>query len=203
MARRSDHTREELRDMSIRAARAIVRAKGTQALTARAVARRIGYTVGTLYQMFDNFDHLVLAVNIKTVSEIRRRMEKATHDLVDPKAKLKAIAHAYTEYALAHPGLWRLAFEHQMPELDNYPSTLTDQTDAIFVWISDLLGQLTAAPRDEIAAAALWSGVHGVCHLSVTSKLGLAGTRAAMQVVDQMVDSVIAGAEQKAAAARA
>lgn len=193
MGRRSDHTRDELREMSLRAARAIIRGKGVQALSARAVAKRIGYTPGTLYQLFDSFDHLILAVNVGTVAEIRQRMDRETKDLTDAVEKLKVVARVYTEYAMAHPGLWRLAFEHTMPDPDKPPGALTDQTDAIFLWISELLSQATDTPRADVSAAALWAGVHGVCHLGVTGKLSLSGTDGATQVTERVVESVIAG----------
>ena len=179
--------------MSIHAARAIIRGKGVQGLSARSVAKRIGYTPGTLYQLYDSFDHLILAVNVGTVAEIRQRMDRATRNLTDPVDKLNAIARVYTEYALAHPGLWRLAFEHMMPDRAKPPAALTDQTDAIFLWISELLSQATGSPRADVSAAALWAGVHGVCHLSVTGKLSLSGTDAANQLTERIVEGVIAG----------
>ena len=52
MARRSDHSREELREMAITAAEQIVVEQGYEGLSARKVAAAIGYTVGTLYLVF-------------------------------------------------------------------------------------------------------------------------------------------------------
>ena len=56
MGRRSAHSRDEIRDMAISAASKIVEKQGFQSLTARKVASEIGYTVGTLYHVFRNFD---------------------------------------------------------------------------------------------------------------------------------------------------
>ena len=44
-----------------------------------------------------------------------------------------------------------------------------------------------------IAAAALWSGVHGVCHLALTNKLDLSGMQLIKPVLDQLVDAYLAG----------
>ena len=65
MARRKDHTREELTQLAIKAGRELVVEKGSAALTARNVAQAIGYTPGTLYNVFENIDALVAAINIE------------------------------------------------------------------------------------------------------------------------------------------
>ncbi|HEV3447204.1 MAG TPA: helix-turn-helix domain-containing protein, partial [Gemmataceae bacterium] len=69
MARRSDHTREELKDLAIQAAIALIEADGIGQFSARQVAARIGYTVGTLYNVFGSYDELLLNVNARTVDD--------------------------------------------------------------------------------------------------------------------------------------
>ena len=59
MGRRSDHSREEIQAMAIAAAAKLVETEGFQSLTARKVAKAIGYTVGTLYHVFRNFEFYV------------------------------------------------------------------------------------------------------------------------------------------------
>ena len=71
MGRRSDHTAEELRRMTLDAARKIVSENGLRGLTTRSIAREIGYTVGTLYQIFDNVDRLIEQMNIETLDAMR------------------------------------------------------------------------------------------------------------------------------------
>ena len=54
MARRSDHSREELYDLALESARVIAEIEGLRGLAARRIARDIGYTVGTIYNLFDH-----------------------------------------------------------------------------------------------------------------------------------------------------
>ena len=77
MGRRSDHSREELEEMAIDAAAKIVETEGFQSLTARKVASKIGYTVGTLYHVFRNFDDLVIHLNARTIDEMAELIQKA------------------------------------------------------------------------------------------------------------------------------
>ena len=67
MARRSDHSREELYEMALAAARDIVVADGLSGLTVRRVATAIGYSPGTLYNVFDDFYELVIHLNSRTL----------------------------------------------------------------------------------------------------------------------------------------
>ena len=67
MGRRSDHSRDEIRNMAIDASAKIVETEGFKSLTARKVASKIGYTVGTLYHVFRNFDDLVIHMNARTI----------------------------------------------------------------------------------------------------------------------------------------
>ena len=62
MGRRSDHSREDLRVLTLEAARRLLCAHGLEGLTARRVAAEIGYTPGTLYNIFENLDDLILHV---------------------------------------------------------------------------------------------------------------------------------------------
>ena len=54
MGRRADHSRDELFKMAVEAATKIVAKQGVRMLSTRRIAARMGYSAGTLYQLFDN-----------------------------------------------------------------------------------------------------------------------------------------------------
>src|SRR5688572_8822706 len=66
MARRSDHTRDELEALILAEAHKLLAVTGLQRFSAREVAKRIGYSVGTLYNVFGSLDRMLLAVNSRT-----------------------------------------------------------------------------------------------------------------------------------------
>jgi len=196
MGRRSDHSREELRSMALSAAGDIIKDKGFQKLTTRSVAKKIGYTVGTLYHIFHNLDDLITALNTQTVGKMRREIERLAAEVPDPATRLRTMAHAYVAFAFADPNLWRLAFEHQFPGDESIPKELAREIDALFANLAAALDEYQPGrSREEvaIAAAALWSGVHGVCHLALTNKLDLSGMQSIKPVLDQLVDAYLAG----------
>ena len=67
MARRNDHTREELKDLIIEESWRIIEKHGFEGLTARRIAKNIGYAPGTIYNMFISMDDLYLQLNAKTL----------------------------------------------------------------------------------------------------------------------------------------
>jgi len=196
MARRSDHTREELREMALQAGYDIVRTDGTQALTTRAVASRIGYSPGTLYLIFKNIDHLKFELNARTLAAMRSRLAEAIAEISGAEEKLWCMGTIYLDFALGSPDLWRLMFEHQMPGDEPLPKSITDQTDALLVTVTSLFAEIIPADSELDAAnvaAAFWSAPHGITHLVITKKLGLAHVESAHAVLDTQMRMFLAG----------
>lgn len=196
MARRSDHSREELREIALSAASEIVKDDGIHGLTTRAVAERMGYTVGTLYLIFHNLDDLIYAVNAQTVARLKGRIEEAISGIGDPVERLQGMAWTYFQFAIANPNLWRLSFEHQQPEGDPIPESITRETDEVLATAHSALTQLLPdASQSEIriVTAAFWSGIHGVCHLTLTDTLKVAKAQAAEPVLRCQVDAFLGG----------
>ncbi len=194
MGRRSDHSRDEIRDMAISAAAKLVEKEGFQSLTARKVASEIGYTVGTLYHVFRNFDDLVIHVNARTIDEIAALIEQQTRKKRDPEARIRVMAEYYVQFATNHPDRWRLVFEHEAPPGLPTPAQMKERRDVMFEMVADNLRKL--APErvpNEVAhtATALWSGIHGICILALTGKLYLGGAFSMVKLIDTLIDSVI------------
>jgi len=194
MGRRSDHSREEIKKMAIDAAAKIVETEGFQSLTARKVAAQIGYTVGTLYHVFRNFDDLVIHLNARTIDEMAALIQKGVKRKRSPESRIRTMTEVYVDYATEHPDRWRLVFEHQAPRGLPTPELMKVRRDVLFEMVADNLRELS--PRhleQEInhTATALWSGVHGICILALTGKLYLGGAFSMSKLIDTLIDSVL------------
>lgn len=196
MGRRSDHSREELRELALDAARDIVKDEGIQKLSARAVAGRIGYSAGTLYLIFHNLDDLISALNEQTVADLRARIEAVAKATPDPRERIQAIAHEYLFDSIQKPELFRLAFEHTSGPGAPVPAAIAVQTGAIVEVAVNTIGELLPGADLEqrtMLAAVLWSGVHGICHLGLTDKLEIVGRLTAEAVLDRQVEVFLNG----------
>jgi AcrR family transcriptional regulator len=194
MGRRNEHSREELKDLALRTAGDIVADEGAAALSMREVARRIGYTVGALYLVFENLDDLIVHLNERTVIELRESLERIRGRANQPGQNLRLLVAAYFGFALLHTARWRLVFEHRLPEGQKAPPTYAGHTAAIFALVKQRLREIDGT-RDDTAiaevATALWSGAHGICMLAVTGKLQLASQSSVHRLLDVLLDGFL------------
>jgi AcrR family transcriptional regulator len=194
MGRRNEHSRDELKDLALRAAGEIVDAQGAAALSMREVARRIGYTVGALYLVFVNLDDLIVHLNERTVIELRESLERIRGRANQPAQNLRLLVAAYFGFALLRTARWRLVFEHRLPEGQKAPPTYAGHTAAIFALVKQRLREIDGT-RDEASmselATALWSGAHGICMLAVTGKLQVATQSSLKRLLDVLLAGLV------------
>lgn len=191
MGRRNEHSREELKDLALRAAGEIVDEQGAAALSMREVARRIGYTVGALYLVFTNLDDLIVHLNERTVIELRAALERIRGRPQQPAQHLRLLVAAYFGFALLHTARWRLVFEHRLPDGQKAPPTYAGHTAAIFALVERGLRESGVTTGESSAgeiATALWSGAHGICMLAVTGKLQVATQASVQKLLDVLLD---------------
>lgn len=200
MGRRSEHTKEELRELALRAAENTVVRSGFGGLTMRKVASDIGYTVGSLYMVFRNQDEMILQLNGRTIDELYIDLQRAVDKSRKPETALRAMARSYIDYAHRNPSRWRMAFEHSLPEGEEMPDWLTEKIEKIYVLTRQTVRPLmkkTTEAQVRTAAAALWSGVHGVTILAATNKLDVIGPRSVKKLSDFLIDTSIKGLKKR------
>ena len=199
MARRSDHSRDELQGMAIRAAITILKQEGTQGLSTRKVAAAIGYTVGTLYLVFKNLDELILHVNAAALDELRVLMQAELAIDKDPQAQVLAMAQTYLRFARAQFARWSLLFSHRLPAGVALPDWFHDKVRVLFTLVAQPLQQINpklTALEYQQATHVLWSSVHGVCELGLNEKLSLGGEIRAEDLIDALVKNYLKGFTQ-------
>jgi AcrR family transcriptional regulator len=196
MARRSDHSREQIREMALAAAESIVSDLGYTHLSARKVATAIGYTVGTLYLVFDNLDDLVLQVNGRTLDRLHAQMVEDQARCKDARDRLLQLGHTYIRFADKHPHCWEMIFESRFPQAQGMPEWFREKVARMFSLVEEALKPLaknhTSAEIAQ-AARALWSGVHGICILAITNKLDVAGVASVQDLAQSLMSNYLTG----------
>ncbi|MES9887759.1 MAG: TetR/AcrR family transcriptional regulator [Candidatus Sedimenticola sp. 6PFRAG1] len=196
MARRGEHSREEIRDMAMEAAEQIIVEQGHDGLTARKVASEIGYTVGTLYLNFENLDDLIMHVNARTLDRLYQVMTSGEIQNLTDEERLIRLGQIYIHFAYGDPHLWALIFEHRLPEGRPTPEWYVEKIMQIFAVVEETL--IPFAPNqkeNEISQAArtLWAGVHGICILGVTQKLGDVGEESVQSLARSLIVNYLSG----------
>ena len=196
MARRSDHSREELREMTLTAAENIVVEQGYEGLSARKVATAIGYTVGTLYLVFENLDDLILHINARTLDRLHARMTESQANPGDAVDYLLQLGEIYIRFANDDPHRWAMVFEHRFSEDRVVPAWYQEKIARMFAMVEEGLEPLaTNRPQLEVtqAARALWGGVHGICILALTDNLGIVGVDSVQDLTQSLISNYLKG----------
>ena len=174
MARRSDHSREELHELALKAAKRIAEKKGLRGLSSRGIAREIGYTIGTIYNLFDDFDEIIVHLNASTLDSLYDALMKVRLGK-GPEKDLIAIAKAYAGFTDQNAMLWGVLFEHRLPEGKVLPDWYLERVYRLYEVIETVLEPSFDArqkKKKRHTARVLWGSLHGIMLLSRQDKIG-------------------------------
>ena len=176
MARRSDHSREELEELILAEAHALMAEVGYARFSAREVAKRIGYSVGTIYNLFGSNDRLILAINSRTfllwAKEVRDLLAR------DPADRIAVMVEGYFRFAAEHPNLWMAIYDHRLPAGTELPERYRRERGDLTGILQQEIGRvLPGVAADQVAALArsLIATVHGHCLLALNGTFALLG----------------------------
>lgn len=189
MARRTDHTRSELTALAITCGREIVIRGGPAALTARRVAKAMGYTPGTLYNVFENIDALAAAINISSMQSFAEKLRCIHNRHTNTQDRIRGIAQAYLDFHQESPELWSLLFA--VP-VDHHSEDYHRAIYAIFDQVTEAMTPTSASPTEaRRKAKILWSTLHGICLLQRSGKLNVREADSSQDLVAQFLDQFI------------
>lgn len=174
MGRRSDHTREELRELLLAKGHEVMTELGYARFSGREVAKRAGYSVGTIYNVFGSLHALLAAINSRTFSlwaaHLRERLEQAGDD------RIRVLVEGYFSFALANPNTWSAIYEHRFPE----GSDLSSEDRAVRGELTEIVErEVRAVLPDDIEldveryVRSLIATVHGHCSYVVSGSFAL------------------------------
>lgn len=195
MGRRSVHTADELRDLILDASTELIEANGLAGLSAREIARRIGYSPGTLYNIFENLDDLILTIEGRLLDRLAGTLANVAVGN-NPAQYMHQLAQAYLLFTHDNPKLWNLLFEHHLPAGREVPVWYQHKLEGLLSRVENGLSPLMpdADPQTlRRTARVLWAGVHGITSLSTADKLSIVTTDTAPALIDDLVSAYLAG----------
>ena len=161
---------------------------GFARFSAREVAKRIGYSIGTLYNVFGTLDQLLIAINTRTfqlwAEDVRETLKRSGPD------RIRCLVEAYFGFARAHPHSWTAIYDHHLPP----DVVLSDEQN-------ERRGGLTQIIVDEVAAVlplraqaeaprlarSLIAVVHGHCVYDLNGSFALMGIEQPMELALERV----------------
>jgi len=185
--------------MALSAAERVVETEGITALTARRVAKDIGYSVGTIYNLFDNLDALSLHVKARTIDALYAHIKDI------PKGKIVvddflALNEAYFEFLNENPNTWGSILERVGADGKPLPGWYLEKVALPFSVVEKALKPLFAEDEAEIAeysAHTLWCGVHGIAVLGSENSLTAMGGKDAREMAKYLIVTFLNGLQKR------
>jgi len=172
MGRRSVHSPEELRQLILDASRSIVERNGIAGLSAREIARMIGYSPGTLYNIFENLDDVLLTLQVQLLGRTVDHLKQVPLG-DDGEKNIDALTRAYVDFALANRRMWNLLFAHSVSSPSTVPAPFHEHLNNLAEVMRKALAPATPqASLQELdtSARALFAGVHGIASIAASEK---------------------------------
>ena len=179
--------------MALAAARDIAEKEGLRGLKARRIARDIGYTIGTLYNLFEDLDDLIVHLNGRTLDALYEACASVESD-DEPEAAARALAECYIRFTRDHPKLWNILFEHHLPDGRELPQWHREKIGRLLGLLERTLAPLFPPGQEaerHHSARVLWSSLHGICSLESTEKL--VKTESVEAMSDTLISNYLAG----------
>jgi AcrR family transcriptional regulator len=169
---RRDRERQETRNLILDAAREMFARDGYEAVSMRAIAKRIEYTPTAIYHHFKDKDALFLELcrhDFRALAGSFLRVGR----IEDPVQRLLRIGEAYVDFALEHPQQYRFLFLTKHPDDVEHPEKDNPEEDA-YGFLRQTVSECIASGRfrpeygdvDRVAQLS-WASCHGVVALHV------------------------------------
>ena len=195
MGRRSDHSRTELEALIVAEGHRLMAETGFSGFSAREVARRVGYSIGTIYNVFETLDHLLIAINSHTfelwTDFLEQRMTEGRGD------RIRTLVEAYFGFAREHSNLWMAIYDHRLPPGMAMPERDMEKrralTRIVFQEIARRLPDSSEGAIEHLSRS-LIATVHGHCTYDLNGSFALMGEKDPIELALGRVGEAIAAA---------
>ena len=168
------------------AALGLLETGGPDALGMRPLADALEVRPSSLYRYYPERDALLGAMEAHAAHDLQAAIRGATQNQ-PPAAALTAAAHAYLEYARAHPHLYSLLLRPKAPYVAQ-PGPGKDLWNELL----RIVGAVTGNPDDTDATVAFWAYLHGFTLLEQSRQFGISGPKGGFE---RGLQALVAGFE--------
>ena len=162
----------DLRSELLRTSRELLDESGPGALSMREVARRAGCTHQAPYHYFANREAILAALVREGFDELADMLAAAHEGLgnADLHAILVASGNAYVEFALRHPGVFRVMFRLDVCDPERFPEVV-QASERAHNELARLARYVAGGDTPLETEVLFWSGVHGLASLLLDGPL--------------------------------
>ena len=184
-------TDADLRRLILDHARHLLVADGYDALSMRKIAASVGCSATSIYLHFDNKDALTHALISEGMDRLHDALAAAADGVDGAADRLDALSRAYVRFGLENPEYYEVMFQLHPERMARYPAEDYRRARRNVELFGETLeaghadGTLDAPNPPDVAAAVLWTALHGLVSLHLARRIDvrLAG--------DDLVDAAV------------
>lgn len=191
MARRSEHSKEEIKELAITKARMLIAENGNDGFKARKIAKEMGYTVGTIYYLFGNMESLRYHV---CGSILDNHFSFTDKQLNKKKNRLYFMILQYIKFSQEHKNFWTFLFSHNTPPKAKMPDWYSQKLNILFSQLYDSFYPYTKTKAATVKAViVIWAGIYGISIFSLNGRLSLYGDNNLETLAKHLLKTYLAG----------
>ena len=184
--------RREIRD----AAKALYDREGQGSLSARAVAKEAGVSVGTIYTYFGSLQGLTESLWNGPVDALLKQLQTIADETQDPVERIRRLMGAYRQFAKDNERIYRNVFLYVRP-LEKPSPIIEPAEDAVLPALLTIAikagqdqGRLRPGNPEDLAMM-LWGSLHGC--LALQHNFGRLEFRNPDEVADDVIETFLSG----------
>jgi AcrR family transcriptional regulator len=164
----------DLRQKVLDASLALIEEGGLDRLSMREVARKAGVSHQAPYHYFDDREAILAGIATEGFGMLKQELSRSLDKQgASQKSALEAAARTYVDFALRHPGYFRVMFRSDAVPIENYPEALHN-ADAAYGMLVKTIDSTFANEQPETRrdlAFACWGFMHGLATLLLDGPL--------------------------------
>ena len=164
----------DFRDRLCAAAERLFAEQGPDAVTMRQLAAELGVSPMTPYRYFQDKNDILAAVRATGFTRFAEALEAARDGAGTARAKGAAVGEAYISFAFEHPHTYKLMFDLNQPDEQNYPELVragTRARETMSAYVKDQIGAGLIEGDPELIGRMFWAATHGAIVLELAGKL--------------------------------
>jgi AcrR family transcriptional regulator len=194
---RKEREKQELRDLILKEARALILEVGFENSSWRNIAERIEYSPTTIYLYFKDKNELFLALHEESFQRFFSALSSVAY-VPDPFERLTALGRAYIEYGINNPEEYDLKFLLKAPlEALQFRHEVWCDGLKAFELVKSMVqdckdhGYFKPDLSVEATATMLWAQVHGLVTLYLRDRLEMFENKDIKRIVEESYDAFI------------
>lgn len=185
--------RSELRRKILNLSWETLNEKGGNALRMRDVAKGCDCSVGTVYNIFEGINEIILRLNIRSVHRLTEKILAALEGPTELKDAVRAMGNAYLEFARTYPHQWTTLFERESVDTppDWYMKEINDNLERVE---AELIRRFGLEKKDAVKLVGFfWAAIHGITSIMLHKKTRIVERIIKEEDIDRYIDHCLMG----------